>query len=226
MGQSPKFSFFPAAKGEQVFSERQKSPFTSNPMIVKAQVLLRVRTLPFGGGLWEGCAGSEVLGEELGVGRRLEKPTPGHAGEAGSWGGQAWDLRAPPRGQLARGWGVTASTPCRRRRRCGCNREVRGGFLLSAQRGRRPESGRTRFLPQPTSHSWLLEPRLARPGVRQRRPPRDQVGSRQVGLRGQRRPAALEGGGLGGVSLNLGRAEGVEGQRGSTPKRTYGGKLR
>lgn len=67
---------------------------------------------------------------------------------------------------------------------------------------------------------------MARPEVRQKPPPLAPGRRPSGGAGGAVRcpapglPAALEGG-LGGVSLNLGRgAEGVEGQRGPTPKRS------
>ena len=149
----------------------------------------------------------------------------------GNGGGRAWDLRAPPRcGQLAWGWGVTASSPRRHRHRAAAAaiREVRGCFLLPAQRGRRSEAGSTPVFspPPPVATCGCWEPRLASPGVGQKRCPLGPGRCSQVGLDGQAVPrpqpalgprvrAAGEWG-----DVNLGRiVEGVEGQRDPTLKR-------
>lgn len=104
------------------------------------------RNLP----LWQGPLGSSCWGfgsvdRSCGSGTGLGEPTPGNPGEAGSGGRRARDLRAPPRcRQLAWGWGVTASSSCHCRHvAAAAIRDVRDGFLLPAQSGRRSEAGST-----------------------------------------------------------------------------------
>lgn len=173
---------------------------TSNPISLKQQVLLGLRSLPF----WRGplerpCWGLRSGGGAGVQGEGWESPSPRHPGgrarrgEAGSGSGRAWDLRAPPRlGQPAWGWGVTVSSPRHRRRRRASIREVRGGFLLPAQSGRRSEAGSSPVPPRPRPrspqrlHSRRLGARPARPGSVRGGLPGDQVGGRQVGLDGPR----------------------------------------
>lgn len=161
--------------GRGPFSDREKLVLTSNAMILKEQVLLGVKNLPLcwgpsGRPCWRFRSG----GWSWGAGRGLGEPTPGNPGQAGSGGGRAWDLRAPPRcGQLAWGWGVTASSP-RRRRHCrrGCNKRSPRRLPPPCPEGAAVRGGQHPSSPNPhvgTRGCW--EPGLAGAGVLQRRPP-------------------------------------------------------
>ena len=195
---------------EEGFSDREKPLFTSNAMILKEQVLWKG---PWGRLCWRFRSAESSWGAGTGLGQ----PTPGNPGKVGSGGGRACDLRAPPRHrQLAWGWGVTVSSPCRHRRRAAVAaiREVQDGFLLPAQSRQWSEAGSTPVLcfPFPSRrHSWPLGAPPTHPGVRQKRPPLGPGRQSSGGAGGAARcPAPARwrgraGGGEGEVSLNSGR---------------------
>lgn len=101
----------------------------------------------------------------------LGQPTPVIQGrwELGA-GGPACDFRAPPRyGQLAWGWGVTASSPRHHRRRAAAAaiREVQDGFLLLPRAGSGQRRAAPQFAASPSPYVGALgcrEPRRLAPG--------------------------------------------------------------
>lgn len=158
-------SVFPAARGIGGgggwgwggFSDREKPLLTSNAAILKEQVLLEGGTCPFGGSRWEGCAGSWGLRRGAGVqGRGWADPRS--PGGGGKWGRAGLGFEGPSPRRAA---GLVLGRDCElsppppsRLAPAAAIREVRGGFLLSALRGRRSEATAPP-LPRPLRHSGL-----------------------------------------------------------------------
>lgn len=155
---------------------------------------------------WEGCAGRWGLRRGAGV-RGRGRADPRSPGEAGSGGGRAWDLRAPPRrGQPARCWGGTASSPRRRRRPAAAAaiREVRDGFLLCPA-GRRPEPRHLRRPPPTQTLAAAGRPTDSPRGPSEGPPPgpgRRSSGGAAGAARGPPPPSGGPGGGGGGSGGN------------------------